>query len=197
MRSTTIGRRSERGAVMVEAAISAPLLFLMIFGIIEMSLMFRDRVALDAVGHDAVRAAAIGGNDQNADHHVLEVVVDSSSPLADDAITKIIIFRADGPEGDVPPACLAGSQDSTDQCNSYLPTQFGEPLSEFGCQSDRNLDRFWCPGDRVVAQTAAHGGPPDYIGVYLELERSMVTGFFGSDQTFTTTAILRLEPRDL
>ncbi len=182
---------------MVEAAISAPLLFLMIFGIIEMSLMFRDRVALDGVGHDAARAAAISGNDQNADHHVLEVIADSASPMADDAITMIVIFRADGPSAPVPPACLTGSQDSIDQCNRYLPMQFDETLDSFGCDPLKNLDRFWCPSERVVTRDVSNGGPPDYIGVYIELERSMITGFFGDDQTLTSTTILRIEPRDL
>ncbi len=194
---TMRARRSERGAVMVEAAITAPLLFMLIFGVIEMSLMLRDRVALDAVGHDAVRAAAISGNNQDADHHILEVVMDSASPIAEENNDKIVIFRADGPSTPVPAACLVGSQDGTEQCNRYIPLQYGEDLSKFGCKSDRNLDRFWCPSERVVAQSAATGGPPDYIGVYLEFERSMVTGFFGDSQTLRSTTILRIEPRDL
>ncbi len=48
----------------------------------------------------------------------------------------------------------------------------------------------------MVAQSAANGGPPDYIGVYLEFDRSMVTGFFGKEQTLTSTTIVRIEPRD-
>lgn len=188
--------RSERGAVMVEAAITAPLLFMLIFGVIEMSLMFRDRVALDAVGHDAVRAAAIGGNDQSADHHILEVVMDSASPIAIDQLEMVVVFRADGPNDVVPAACLIGSQDGAEQCNRYLPAQYEEPLSEFGCRDDRNLDRFWCPSERVVVQSAANGGPPDYIGVHLEFDHPMVTGFFGSHRKMTSTAILRIEPRD-
>ncbi|MEZ5377590.1 MAG: TadE/TadG family type IV pilus assembly protein [Acidimicrobiales bacterium] len=191
------GERSERGAAMVEAAITAPLLFVMLFGIIELSLLFRDRVALDAVGFDAARAAAISGNDQDADFHVLEVIMDSASPIAEQDITKIVIFEADGPDDSVPPVCLTGSQDAAEQCNRYMPGQFAEPLSDFGCRSDRNLDRFWCPYERVVTQSAANGGPPDYIGVHLEFKHTMVTGFFGGERTMSTTSILRIEPRDL
>lgn len=195
MRSMAARTRDERGAALVEAAITAPLLFFMLFGVLEMSLLFRDRVALDGVGHDAARAAAIVGNDQNADHHVLQVIADSGSPLADDAITVVVIFEASGPGAEVPAICLVASQ--ADLCNRYDQTQFDADLDEFDCNPLEHLDRFWCPADRVVAQRAASGGPPDYIGVHIVLEREMVTGFFGKEQTLTSTSILRIEPRDL
>ncbi len=192
------GRDAQRGAVLAEVAITAPLVLFLVFGIIEMGLMLRDHVTLNAVGHDAARAAAIGGNDLGADHHVLEVILDSASALPDDALTRVVVFRADGPADTVPPACLVNSQDTvTDRCNLYTAADLARPISDFGCDPLTAPDRWWCPTDRVVARTAANGGPPDYVGVYLELDRSLITGLYGGSQTLTVTKVARLEPRDL
>ncbi len=118
--------------------------------------------------------------------------------LPDGALTSIVIFRADGPSATVPAACLINSQDTaTDRCNRYTAADLERPISDFGCDPLTAPDRWWCPTDRVVARTAANGGPPDYVGVHLELDRSLITGLFGGSQTLTVTRVARLEPRDL
>jgi hypothetical protein len=51
--------RSERGAVAVEAALLTPLLMLILFGIIEMSLFMRDVVSVSSATHVGIRSASI------------------------------------------------------------------------------------------------------------------------------------------
>ena len=50
--------RNERGAVAVEAALLTPLLMLVLFGIIEMSLFMRDVVSVSSAVHVGTRMAA-------------------------------------------------------------------------------------------------------------------------------------------
>ena len=188
--------RRQSGAVLVETALSAPLVFLLIFMIIEFGFMMRDYTALRGTVHEGARAATVIGDNVTADFHILEVIEDSGAPLDDDAIQKVVVFRATGPDDEVDPGCLLGSSDALD-CNLYLPASFAVDAIDFGCRVDRTLDKYWCPTDRVVIQTAANGGPPDFIGVYVEIERQLLSGFFGDTQTLTHTQILRLEPTDI
>ncbi len=188
--------RRDRGAVLVETALSAPLVFLMIFMIIELGFMMRDYTALRGTVHEATRAATVMGNDVRADFHVLEVVEDSGSPLPDGAIQRIVVFEADGPDDTLPSACLNGSSTAL-ACNRYTAAAFAVPQTDFGCRTDRTLDKYWCPADRVVAQAPSNGGPPDYIGVYVEITRPLFSGLLGDDQTLSYTQILRLEPSDV
>ena len=52
-------RRGERGAVAVEAALVTPILFLFVLGIIEMSLLMRDTVAVSSAVRVGGRVASV------------------------------------------------------------------------------------------------------------------------------------------
>ena len=52
-------RRSQRGAVAVEAALLTPLLALVLFGIVEMSLYMRDVVSVNSSVHVGTRMASV------------------------------------------------------------------------------------------------------------------------------------------
>ena len=85
---------------------TAPIVFLLIFAIVEFGFMFRDYISLRGAAAESVRAAAIAGNDVSADFRILEVVQGTSGPLPDGAITRVVIFRADTAASTVPPSCL-------------------------------------------------------------------------------------------
>lgn len=183
----------QRGAVLVEAAISIPIVFLLIFAVIEFGFVFRDYVALTGSTNDAIRMASISGDDITADHRILQILSDAAAPLEDGSIRTVVIFEATGPGDSVPAACLAGSQSTLGaQCNTYSPADFARPLADFGCDAVENLDDAWCPSDREVTQANA-----DYIGIHVVIERDLFTGFFGDSRELSSTAVLRIEPRDL
>jgi hypothetical protein len=82
------------------------------------------------------------------------------------------------------------------ECNVYKPGDFSATKAQFGCEPN-DLDRAWCPAKRKTAQTVANGGPPDYIGVYVEAIHIYFTRFFGDSVTLTDQAIIQIEPRQL
>lgn len=60
------GNRNERGAALVEFAIVAPLLILLLFGIIEFGWIFGQFNAVRHGAREAARFAAVDGGDNNA-----------------------------------------------------------------------------------------------------------------------------------
>jgi hypothetical protein len=188
------GRRresGERGAALVETAITMPVFFLLIFGIIEFGLAFRDNLTVANTTRDAARAGSVMGDDPTADQFILDVIEASSAAMSPQQLTRIVVFEATGPDTPVPPACLAGPVASL--CNVYSGANLaatGAPT--FGC-GPTSLDRHWCPTTRIVAQD----GPPDYLGVFVEASRPMVTGVLGRSLTLRDTFVLRLEPTDV
>lgn len=53
---------NRRGAALVEMAIVLALLMLLVFGIVDFGLMFRDYLALSQVAREAARCGALGGD---------------------------------------------------------------------------------------------------------------------------------------
>lgn len=137
-------RRGDKGAAMVEAAIVLPVLFLLIFGIMEAGGAIKSYSAASNGVRAGGRMASVAGNNSAADRMILERMEQEASGLGSGELEYIIIWNASGP-GDTPPstcvstasAALAGGPNSTslgsigsapprpydsrpDACNIYL-----------------------------------------------------------------------------
>lgn len=183
----------ERGATLVEFAVVAPLFFALIFAVIEFGLAFNSYLGVANTSRTSARVASAMANEPEADYAVLRSVVKSSSSMVRGEIQRIVVFRAATPDSPVPADCRTATVGVFGSCNVYLPPNFADPESAYGCGGIR-LDRFWCPTARKVAITGAQG-PPDYIGVWVQAEHGMLTGFFGSNRTITDQTVMRIEPR--
>ena len=53
-------KRSQRGASLIEFVLVANLLFLILFGIVEMGLLFKDNTTIAQAAREAARAASLG-----------------------------------------------------------------------------------------------------------------------------------------
>lgn len=184
---------------MVEAGIITPVLLLFVFGIFEFGFAFRDYLAAANSTRDGVREASVGGNVADADYRMLRAIERASAALPDNTIERIVVFRASGPEGEIPGACKTTTAAATltaNDCNLYLPDDFSLDETEFGCDPSFNPtpdpDRHWCPTDRVVSV----GSGLDYVGVYMRVRHDYITGLFGSSITFEDTSILKVEPQE-
>lgn len=181
----------ERGSVLVEAAFITPVLFFLLFSILEFGMAFRDYLAVANTTRDGARAASVYGNDSSADFDILQTIADSSNVINRNDIQRIVVYKATGPNTVVPTSCANGTPSST--CNVYGANALDLAESEFGCRADRNLDRYWCPTTRKNAVTGTNG-PPDYIGVWIKVNHTWVTGLFGRGLTFTDSTVMRIEP---
>jgi hypothetical protein len=173
--------RCDSGAVAVEAALITPVLLLLIFGIVELSLLLRDDLAVSS----AVRAGARTG---------------SSLPRFDDGTTDFAQQAADQ---------VARSADALDLANVsltiYAANQAGEPAS--GGTADSCSDRcvhfrydsaslsFVRNGGSWAASSinACPGDPDqDAIGVYISYPHQLAV--LGGTFTLTDRAVMAFEP---
>jgi hypothetical protein len=175
---------------MIEAAVVTPLFFVLLFGIVEVGYAMNDNLAVAHTTRAGSRVASASGNDVLADYGILQSIARESSALKGDQIERIVVYKPSGP-GEEPTDTCKGGTPQTDVCNVYTAADLDRPKSDFGCNTSKDLDEFWCPADR----DAVLEGGTDYVGVWMEVDHPYVTKIFGASVTFTDSSVIRLEPR--
>ena len=181
--SRQVRPRRERGAAALEFALVAPLFFLVVFGGIELGLMFRSDLTLSDLTRNAARAGSIQRDNPDSDRVILTRIFNQSENLNGD-ITKIIIYNADSLASEVPADCVNGGS-KAGVCNVYITLDGGGStdlalIAEgFGALANAG----YVPDQRKQLTN---------IGVYVEYEYSFVTGFFDST-TLSSNAIEVIE----
>jgi hypothetical protein len=198
-------RARERGAVLVEAAIIAPILIALVFGAMEMGYAYYGKLTVEHMSIAGARAASGSADDYLADYNMLQAIDDARTGMGASAITKIVIYRATGPSDRVPTACKSGpvtNTSTTRGCNYYTGADLSSASTQFGCVGppgpSTKKDAYWCPTARKSALLASNGnGPPDYMGVYVVGVHNNLVGLFGKSFTFSNDTVIRIEPRTL
>ena len=189
-------RNRSRGAALIEAAIVAPVFFMIIFAIIEFGFLFRNYLTIGSVTSETARTAAIRGNDPDADYQTLQTFFQAFQAWDVRDFDVLVIYKATGPDDPVPPSCISQSSAAL-ECNRYTvadlykPPVDGSTTNFGGCPTEpESLDKYWCPLDR----DATLEGGVDLIGIYVEGTHKYLTGFFGDDATLSYTQVIRIEP---
>lgn len=163
------GGKRERGAALVEFAFIAPLFFLVVFGGIEIGLMFRSYLALESTSRSVARVASIERDDPMADEAVLNRIDQLVAPLQGD-VTHVIIYKADALDSELPAGCETGSQVGV--CTTYVVTDgdvaMGAPSGGIGWNSTTRNEF-------------------DNVGIHIIFEYTYATGFFDTLTLSSTT----------
>lgn len=181
-----------------------PVFALLIFGILEFGLAFRDYLTVANASRDGARAASAFGDDQYADYNVIQVVRQATKGFKPNEIRRLIIFNAGAVGGSVlntshaAHACLTATVGIENICNVYDSEDLKRPKSAFGCLTSESLDRFWCPAamNGQDGREVRASGPPDYVGVYVQSRHDFATGMFGPGMDLTDELVMRIEPQD-
>lgn len=181
-------RKREEGVAIVEMAIVLPLLILLVFGIVEYGLLFREKMTIASATSSAARTGATMGTRDAADYSILEALEAGLYDQVDSSVLiSVEIFKANETTG----AKVAGS------VNTYSFT----PL--VACR--------WTPCPDPADATFAYGGPwipssrdttlepsgggLDVLGIEVVYHHSDITGLIpGVDRDLTERALIRLEP---
>jgi Flp pilus assembly protein TadG len=201
----TRSRIRERGAILVEAAIIAPIAIALVFGAMELGYAYYGKLTVEHMSIAGARAASGSANDYLSDYNMLQAIKDAKGGVGASSITKIVIYRATGPSDRVPTACKTAAvtnSSTTRGCNFYTGADLALASSNFGCVGPpgptTKKDNFWCPTGRKSALLSTNGnGPPDYVGVYVVGIHKNLVGLFGKTFTFSNDTVIRIEPRTL
>jgi TadE-like protein len=185
-------RDRERGATLVEAAISYGLLFLALFAVVEFGLTFKDWLSVSQATREGARAGATFGQDLSADILVLDGVEEALLPQGLASGDEVRIFRANNPQ-------LSESQlysyspgfDCSDPTSIFPPGDCcnWSPCPEFG-RTNYQVPG-WNPQDRDVTAPIT-----DRIGVSIEMTHEWVTNFIGTGSIdLSTTTDFQVEPQ--
>lgn len=178
-------REKDNGATLIEMAVALPLIILMIVGIMEIGMAFKDFLTVSAASREGARIAALAGTDSQADCAVLIGIADLVSPGDLDRIDRIDIYKA--AEG-------TGAQGITNQAVLNPPD---DPMT---CQQPHTVLDGWTispvaypPSGR---QTTVGTTNLDLVGVRVVLTRNWITGFppFRGSFTVDESTITRVEP---
>jgi len=151
---------------------------MLVIGLLELGLAFRDFLTVSTASTDGARVASLMGNDADADCEVVMAVTAAiTTAISIETVDRIDIFKAD-PNGNKIP-----SKTNTWQ---YLA---GDPLD---CGNWSNTNN-WPPGER---QTLAGSEALDIAGVQVVAEHAWFSGMapFSGTIDVDETTLTRLEP---
>lgn len=185
----TIGRGNERGATLVEAAISYSLLFLCLFAVVEFGMAFKDWLSVSHSTREAARAGATFGDDPSSDILVLDGIEDTLAIHGLKSGDQVRVFRANNPSASASqvysysPGFDCSNQPALEGCCDWSPCpEFGRVLYQVPG---------WNPSTRDITAPGT-----DRIGVEISFTHDWITGFIGTGTLdFTTVTDFQLEPQ--
>lgn len=166
---------------MVEAAIVTPVVFAMLFGIMEMGMLFKDYLGAQAMIRAGVRIASASPRNSSYAQLAADEVQRKGTVIDPKAISELWVYQANSSDH-----FPRGRSDFGDcaVCVKFtwdVGTGRFTPLSSTWDASAQN------------ACTPASGGPPDRVGVYARVEHPALTGIIGNTTISEGTA-MSLEP---
>jgi hypothetical protein len=172
-----------RGANMVEFAIVMPIILLVVIGILETGVAFRDFLTVSNAAKEGVRVLAAMGDDPMVDCVALTKTASAlTTSVRIQNLISVEIYRADA----------NGNQIMVDT-NRYTLDIGGDPAD---CDDWTATVYGWDPLDRIVE---VGGSPPlDIAGMRIMYTHRWITGFppFSGSFTINEATISRLEPEE-
>lgn len=202
-RRRVFGMRSERGAVVVEAALVTPLLMALLLGIIEMALLMKDDVALTSAVRNGGRIASAnagagpGGVNEGGDclspcspanapmfaQIAANAIQSAGTALPKDSIQELWIYKAN--DKGFPGANGSTAMTCGTNCVKY---KWVPAKDQF-----RYYSGSWT-SSTVNACANSTAPPIDVLGVYMLAKHDFVSGFFGKSINIEDHAVFTFEP---
>jgi hypothetical protein len=193
-------RNGDRGAAAVEFAIIAPVLFLMVMGIVELALLMRDHVALTSLVRTGGRTASANviagpaGLSEGGDcvapcspsnapmlaQLAANAIQRAGSALPAGSINELWIYKANA--SGYPGAATNKSWICSTECVKY---KWVDSKKQF-----RYSTGTWLSS----SINACANNNPDAVGVYMKATHSFLSGIFGSSVTLEDHSVFVVEP---
>ena len=176
-RNPSTKTRRERGATLVEAAVVFPLLFLVLFALVEFGMAFKNSLSVGHGAREATRAGATFGNDVHANLLVLREVEKVMDPVGIALGLQVRIYDPETSAGDT----YTFQDGFAGGCN-WSPCPDPDSLAY--------TTPSWLPASRDVSAPFT-----DRIGVRVIYTHRWITGLFASTSNFTKDVNFQIEPQ--
>ncbi|MGG5258013.1 TadE/TadG family type IV pilus assembly protein [Phycicoccus avicenniae] len=177
-------RRRERGAVAVEAALVTPMFILLIVGIIEFGMFFKDYLSVSSAVRAGVRTASAEPRMSTYAQDAADSVAAEGTVFNRGQVQELWVYKAN--PTDVWPA---GNTNITKFASCTTCVKFTWNGTKFAPTYSN-----WNAVDQnACAQTATTA--PDRVGVYMKVRHTAFTKFVFSSITIEENAVLRFEPK--
>jgi hypothetical protein len=176
--------RGEKGAVAIEAAILTPLLLLLVFGIIEFGMLFKDWLAVTSSVRAGARMASAEPRISTFAQDAADQVAREGAALDMGNVQELWVYKAQttGSNAGYP----VGGDSSFSGCSACVKFHWNESQKKF------------VPYSSTWASTAQNACQPDAnhdsVGVYLEITHPAVTGLIFNSMTLKEHTVMSLEP---
>ncbi len=174
-------RHRDEGASMVEFAFVLPVLLLLLIGLAEFGVGFKDMLSVSSATREGARVASAIGNDAAADCVIVEAAAGSLSAVDVDDIQELWIFKA------------AADGSPTGSRQVYRPAIGTDDPSILVCTDGWvQMESGYMPASRGLTV-----GNLDLIGIRIIFDHDWITQVppFSGTETWTDDTIMRMEPR--
>ena len=191
--------RGERGAALVELSVTAMLLIIIAFGIVEFGSAMNRKLEVETASRSGARVGSSLGSQRMADYGLLDATKSVLNDIGLSNVDYVVVYKSSTANGSRPAGCDGNTPTSqTNLCNVYTGSQiaslnqadFTSTGSPATCGSTAP-DRYWCPLNRQNVQSLG----ADYLGVWIKAKYTTITGIFHSPFSLTSSAVMRLEPK--
>lgn len=173
-------RDPESGATMLEFAFAAPLVIVLIVGLVEFGFGLIDLQTVASATTSGARVGSAFGNVALADEIIHDAVTDGLSDLrSSSTVLELWVYQSNS-SGDV--------VDETNTTNKYIPDGAGGWACDNSCP--------WDPASRATELSVSLGTVKrDYLGVRVIFKHEWVTGLLPiRAPTWTDDAVVLIEP---
>ncbi|MGB1681029.1 MAG: TadE/TadG family type IV pilus assembly protein [Acidimicrobiales bacterium] len=200
--------RNDRGLAMVEMAIVAPLLALLMAGILEYGTLWRDDLTVTSSSRAATRVVSNLGTDHLSDYEALLSLNAGLSAIDGYTLEYVMIYDASSSNGAPSAECFTASlepiESAAGNCNVYTAADLATVLSldcsdgcaqfpdNTSCSDGQSMTFAYCPlSERSDSQAAGLSS----VGVWVRITREYFTGIFpGDGVTIEDYSVMKVEP---
>jgi TadE-like protein len=178
-------QRSQKGAVAVEAALITPLFIVLVFGIIEFGLVFKDYLAITSSVRAGARIASAEPRKASFAQDAANQVAREGAALKMANVKELWVYKAD-PTYLVTKGTPLGGAGTFSTCTVCV--QFMWNGSSF-------VPKAGSPGWAGLFQNACPNDPlHDSVGIYLKVDHPATTKIFFDKLTLQSHTVMSLEP---
>lgn len=169
----------ERGAIAVEAALVTPVILLLLFGVVEFGMYFKDSLAVSNAVRAGVRIASAEPRQSTFAADAAASVAREGSALSMAAVEELWVYRADKETG-------APTTGSFDDCTECVKFTWDEATSSFTQNGGS-----W----PATAHNACQGDSDrTHVGIYLRYRHPSSTNLIFNEISMGDYAVMSFEP---